>query len=73
MQVSTQFLSVTDVADRLSVHPQTVRHWLRSGTLSGVALSRKSGYRISEEDLAAFLRKRTGRVVKDVEAARSGT
>jgi excisionase family DNA binding protein len=51
-------LTVATVAERLSVEAQTVRRWLRSGDLRGIALGGKSGWRITETDLAAFLESR---------------
>jgi excisionase family DNA binding protein len=62
---SETFLTVGDVAARLSIHRQTVLRWLRSGELRGVRLGgTKSGWRIAESDLADFLRRRyeAGRV-----------
>ncbi len=42
-------LTVTEVADRLSVTEETVRRWLRAGQLEGTLLSRKAGWRIRPE------------------------
>ena len=50
-----RLLTVRNVAERLSVTEETVRRWLRSGELQGVMLSRKAGWRIRPEALAAFL------------------
>ncbi len=41
------------VAERLSVHPNTVRLWLRQGRMSGVRAGRL--WRVRESDLQAFL------------------
>ena len=49
------WLSVGEVAERLRVHVETVRRWLRSGELRGAQLGGKSGYRITEDDLEAFM------------------
>jgi excisionase family DNA binding protein len=49
-------LTVEQVAERLQVHPETVRRWLRGGRLKGVRLGgSKLGYRISEDELARFI------------------
>jgi excisionase family DNA binding protein len=46
-----ELLTVEGVAERLGVHEQTVRRWLRDGQLNGVMLSRRAGYRIKESEL----------------------
>lgn len=51
-------LTVEQVADRLQVNEQTVRRWLREGELEGIAFAGRTGWRISEEDLRAFLDRR---------------
>jgi excisionase family DNA binding protein len=48
-------LTVTEVATRLKVTPLTVRFWLRSGALVGIAPDDRAACRIRETDLAAFL------------------
>ena len=48
-------LTVDQVAERLKVNEQTVRRWLREGELQGVAFGGRTGWRISEGDLQAFL------------------
>ena len=46
-----ELLTVEEVADRLSVHEQTVRRWLRDGQIKGMMLSRRAGYRIRASEL----------------------
>jgi len=58
--VAERLLTVQEVVDRLQVHEQTVRRWLRSGELHGYSLGRKSGWRIRESDLDKFLEARSG-------------
>lgn len=54
---SERLLSVAEVARRLDVSEETVRRWLREGRLPGYRLGGgRSGWRISESDLAEFLR-----------------
>lgn len=48
-------LTVDQVAERLKVNEQSVRRWLREGKLKGVAFGGRTGWRISEDDLQAFL------------------
>lgn len=50
--------TVDEVAAQLSVHPETVRNWIKTGQLIAINLGGSAGYRISEADLADFLRKR---------------
>jgi excisionase family DNA binding protein len=49
------YLTVNDVAKRLKVTPLTVRRWLNAGSLVGIQLGDRAGWRISETDLATFL------------------
>jgi excisionase family DNA binding protein len=51
-----KMLSVEAIAEELSVNPETVRVWIRSGEL--VAYSIGKGYRISRTDLDDFIRRR---------------
>lgn len=50
-----QLLTVEDVADRLQVHPETIRRWLREGRLQGYRISRRGGWRIRPESVEAML------------------
>ncbi len=52
---NTQWLTVNQIAERLQVHPETVRRWLREGRLVGRNFGGKSGYRVRETDLDAFM------------------
>ena len=54
-----EYLTVADVANRLKVHPATVKRWLRDGKLAGVSLGDRAGWRIAEDDLARFLRQQS--------------
>ena len=51
-------LTVGRVAYLLQVNEQTVRRWLREGELGGVPFGGKTGWRVTEEDLQAFLDRR---------------
>jgi excisionase family DNA binding protein len=50
-----QMLEVKQIAERLQVHPETVRKWLRTGQMEGVFLGRRGGYRVTEGKLSEFL------------------
>lgn len=65
--METEFVTPKDVARRLGVRRETVYAWLKSGQLRGIALSRKSGYRIRSEDLDAFLRQRSEQPIRAFE------
>ena len=57
MEMET-WLSVQDIVARLGVHEQTVRRWIKTGELAGYALGDRAGYRVSPEDLHAFMERR---------------
>ncbi len=50
-----EFFTVNEIAERLKVHPATVKRWLRDGRLGGIPLGDRAGWRISEDDLRTFL------------------
>ena len=52
---NSELLTATQVAERLSVHPESVRRWTREGKLFAVPLpSGRKRYRV--EDVEALLR-----------------
>ena len=53
-----RMLTVEQVAERLQVNEQTIRRWLRDGELTGVPFGGRTGWRVGEEDLQAFLDRR---------------
>jgi excisionase family DNA binding protein len=54
--MTTEWLSVEDIAKELNVHPETVRLWIRDRELPAVQLKRT--YRIKRTDYDEFLRNR---------------
>jgi excisionase family DNA binding protein len=56
MTEKVEWLSVEQVAQELSVHPDTIRLYIREGALPAVQLKRS--YRINRKDLEDFLRRR---------------
>jgi len=52
-------MTVNEVAERLAVHPETVKRWLRAGLLEGTKLPTgrwgRGEWRVSERDLTRFL------------------
>jgi excisionase family DNA binding protein len=53
-----QIYTVEEVASRLTVHPETVRKWIKNGELRATNLGGRAGYRISRSALEQFLRER---------------
>jgi excisionase family DNA binding protein len=53
--VMSEYLTAAEVAALLKVPPETVKIWLRSGTLSGVILSDRAGWRVHRVDVDRFL------------------
>ena len=49
------WLTVRQVAQRLQLHEETVRRWLRDGKLKGRLLSDRGGYRIAASELTWFM------------------
>jgi excisionase family DNA binding protein len=57
--VSEELLTVPEVAALLRLSEQTVRKWLREGTLAGIQLgSRQAGWRVRRSDVDRFLAER---------------
>jgi excisionase family DNA binding protein len=50
-----EYLTVEEAADRIGVHPQTVRRWLRAGQMLGTLISRTAGYRIPRDEVERVL------------------
>ncbi len=50
-----RWLTVAEIVAQLQVHEQTVRRWLREGRLPGRNFGGRTGYRVRERDLEAFL------------------
>jgi excisionase family DNA binding protein len=60
-----EYLTVSEVAKRLKVTPLTVRRWLNAGSLAGIQLGDRAGWRITETDLQTFLDSRRRGGVQD--------
>jgi excisionase family DNA binding protein len=57
-----RWYTVEQIATTLQVHEQTVRRWLRERALAGRYFGGKTGWRVRQSDLEAFLgRDRHGR------------
>lgn len=55
MEQDHQFVTVEDAAQRIGVHEQTVRRWLRSGQMLGTLINRQTGYRIRKDEVERVL------------------
>ncbi len=54
-------LTVTDVAARLRVSEETVRHWLRKRVLNGYNFGGRTGWRIPASEIGRLLEEKTGK------------
>ena len=64
-QSEHDWLTVAQVAERLQLHEETIRRWIRDGHFPVLDLGKKAGYRIRPADLDAFIAERYGLVGKD--------
>ena len=56
-----EWLTVADICERLKVHENTVRTWLREGRLGGINFGGKVGWRIRRSAFEDFLRDMEGK------------
>jgi excisionase family DNA binding protein len=59
-----EWLSVEQVSNELSVHPVTVREWLRTGRLAGRKAGRRK-WRVQRRELQEFLERGASRSVEE--------
>ena len=59
--IDDKWFTVEEIAERLKVTDQTVRRWLRSGELVGQNFGGRTGYRIRETEVNAFLERGQGK------------
>lgn len=53
--VEREYVTVDEAAERIGVHPQTVRRWLRAEQMLGTLISRTAGYRIPKDEVERVL------------------
>jgi len=54
--VTEEWLTVQEAAERLKVHPETVRVWLRDGRLKGTQpMNKRMGWRIAASEVTHLL------------------
>lgn len=56
--IDEKWYTAAEVGDIFKVADYTVRDWLRSGQLEGILIANKTGWRVSESALQAFIAKR---------------
>jgi excisionase family DNA binding protein len=54
-EAGERWVDVQAIVSRLGVHEQTVRRWIKRGELPAIMFGRRSGYRVREGDLQAFI------------------
>ncbi len=55
MTTEDSWVTIEEIATRLHVHPETVRRWLRKGTLPGRNFGGRMGYRVLRSEYEAFV------------------
>jgi excisionase family DNA binding protein len=50
-----EFFTVNEVAEKLKVHPATIKRWLREGKMRGLQLGDRAGWRVSKADYDQFI------------------
>jgi excisionase family DNA binding protein len=50
-----RMLTVSEVADMLHVHPNTIRLWSKIGVLKAYRIGKRRDYRFNIEDIETFL------------------
>lgn len=64
-RTDADWLSIRDVADRLSVHPQQVRKWLREGQFDTYVVFSPRVTRIARTAYERFIQNISSRVIAD--------
>ena len=54
-EAGERWVDVQEIVNRLGVHEQTVRRWIKRDELPAIIFGRRSGYRVKESDLQAFI------------------
>ena len=49
-----EYLTPEEIAEKLRIHPDTVRRWIRTGALKGVKVGPRQ-WRVTRESIEAFL------------------
>ena len=53
------WLTTTEAASYLRVHPETLRNWARKGMIPAAKLGNRGGFRFKRKDLDRFLESRS--------------
>jgi excisionase family DNA binding protein len=52
------YYTIKEFADKLQVHPHTVRDWITKGVVEAVQMTKKGKFYINKLDVPAFMRDR---------------
>ena len=52
-----KLIKIREAAEMLSVNPETLRRWDRSGKLKAIIISKRGDRRYREEDIEKFIQK----------------
>lgn len=56
-----RWFTTREIAELLKVSDQTVWRWLKTGRMRGINLSGKTGWRVRESDVNAFIEELEGK------------
>jgi len=54
-KTKVKLLKIREAAEMLSVNPETLRRWDRSGKLKAIIISKRGDRRYKEEDIKKFI------------------
>jgi len=60
MAEESDWLTTSEAARYLRVHPETLRNWARKGVIPAAKLGNRGGFRFRRDDLDRFLENRSG-------------
>ncbi len=56
--MQSDYFTVKEVAEKLKMHPQTIKDFLRSGELEGINFGGRTGWRVTDAQLRDFIERR---------------
>ena len=59
MVTESVWLTTTEAASYIKVHPETLRNWARKGLIPAAKLGNRGGFRFRREALDRFLERRS--------------
>ena len=61
------WLTVEQIAERVQLHPDTVRRFLREGRLRGHRVTRRAGWRVRASEVDRFIESNPDRAVESAD------